>query len=413
MYKLVHGEVCGLSWYEIPREAGGWSARNLDPSFDVITVIAPLGRLPSGHTLKLLGTKPASTNIVSMNCAFQPFDPAVELPGRAVMYAYHEFDDEAINAWAKANLDIPPELDLTFAMGRYGDAVTVSAATVKKGRLVNVRRRLTPGMVMKDALAEHLPYFLRNCRRPEGGLAEFTCHRHIQQILNALPSAGALAVVKDWLERHRRAEERGVQSLTLEAHLLPDTGVRRITLDMFTGTNAVKAHVELAGGHSVSDVDTGVEITLRGDIPDTIAGAMKGRPLSDALGIGWASDILVRTVRDPDPGARSLTMRGGVESTALRLPDRSPPTEEEAAEIIRGMAAGEHTRWTGIQAAALPVLRRMTRAHAVEVMHLLAVRNVDLTPYGQPGWILRGLGPEIVVEECPTISMDALLAGTE
>ena len=403
MFKLVHGEVCGLTWYEVPRAAAGWAGRNLDPSVEVITVIAPLGRLPGKHVLDLLATFPERTSIVSASSAFRPFDPAVVMPGRTVMYAYHDIDDAGIDAWAKANLPIPPELDLTFGLSRLGDAVTVTAATIRKGRLVNVRRRLDAGRTMGEAFAEQLPYLLRNCPRPSGDLAEFTCSAHIAHLLGALPTSASVAIVRRWLDEWRDPPSGGVQAATVLGEFLTGTGVARLSLDMFPGTNAVKATVTLAGGHVLTDIDTGVAVTLSGEIPHTVATALKGRSLGDVIGAEWVRPIKIRMVRETQPGSRTVSMTGAVEGVALRLPDVAPPSDEEAERAIAEMTTGKGARWRSVTATALPVLRSLPRADLLEVLTLLVTQQVDLSAYGHPGWVVRGRGPEVMVEECPSM----------
>jgi hypothetical protein len=410
MNHLVHGEVRGLTWYEVPRAAAGWGARYVDEGFDVITVVAPLGKFPCDHVMGMLRTNPAATSIATTNFPFRPFDEAVELPGRAVMYAHHDFTDADIDAWAKANLPIPDGIDLTFSMSQSRGAVYASAATVRKGRLVHVKRRLDGGKPFGDALAEHIPYFVRNCPKPTGDLAEFTCGAHAAAILASLPTPSAVAVVEEWLERHRQAPPAGVASITLGTEFMPGTGVNRMVLDMFPGTNAVSATIDIAGGHSIVEDDTGLEIRLNAVLPDTVADALKGRSLADVLELGWAGDVRIRLVRERKTGVSGTSLRGEVESVSLALPRMPTQTVEQAETEIRAMTTGERPRWTLVEATALPILRQLTRPDLATVMTRLIVEHqIDLAPYGQPGWVLRGRGLEIVVEECPSHEADRLL----
>ena len=180
---------------------------------------------------------------------------------------------------------------------------------------------------------------------------------------------------------------------------------------MFPSTNAVQATVSVSGGHTLQDDATGVDISLTASIPHTMAAALKGRSLIDAIDAPWAVAVTVRMVRDQQPGQNQVSMRGDVEGVPLRLPVRARPDDAEADREITAMTTGEHPRWQLVLSTALPVLAKLSRPDLLEVMSRLMVEHqLELEPYGQPGWTLRGRGSEIIVEECPSVETGGLVA---
>lgn len=404
MNALPSGEVRGLTWYEIPREATGWSGRNLPPEIQTITVLAPLGMTPRQHILDMLAKNPAAVSIAAKIIPFRPFDTAVELPGREVWWAYHDFTDEAITAWAHANLDIPTEIDLVFRSNHGNGTVSAVARTMRNGRPIEVRRKLSPDKTMTEALAEHIPYFLRNCPRMVDTDGR-TCGTHVAEILSSVTRRGVGIAMEEWLATDPSAPDAGGK-LIVSGDFLPGTGVASLTLDRDRNTGAVRATVRTVDGHGVQEDDKGgVDVLVRGAVPATVAASLPGRSLSDVIEPSWARHLVIRKFKPGKRGEPTFGLRCGV--AHVPMPRISPAP---SSAVVDDQFAAERLRWETISSAALEPLRHLDRADLADVLTILHMRGeVDLERWNLAGWRLKAMGNMIDIADCPLVPAAELL----
>lgn len=402
MTSLVHGEFHGLTWYEIPAAACGHDRRNIPEGVDTVTVIAPLGKFPYPTVELALLATPDKMNYASRHIAFKPIADD-EMPDRVIMYSSREFDSESITAWAHANLEIPDTLDLKFDYDAYKHSLHVVASTLRNGSVVKIRKRLDTTVRMAEALAEHMPFLLAKCTRPDGPTAEFTCSAYTAGIIATLTRAGA-DQLEAWLERHRHNKTHNTPDLALPGPVFQGGLVSKMTLIKSETSNIVRSTVKLTGGHTLEDDATGVEIRIEATLPETLRQRLRGRPLSDLIDAEWARTMRIRTVREKGERDGQISLRAFGENVELAVPKAPEWTDEEAGAHIRAAGEGDYPDWQSVQESAIPILRRLTPQQLASVVSLLTVGNhIDLAQFGQPGWVLRGRGPEIVIESCPSV----------
>lgn len=408
MTALVHGEYRGLTWYEVPVAAARYDVRHVPDWATCITVIAPLGEFLWPSVESMLLKTPEKTNFVSWHIPFVPFAKD-EMPGRVVMYNRHAFNEQNINEWARNNLTIPEEIDLTFEYNAYKNTMHVSATTGRNGGIVKVRKKLDTEVPLQEALDRHIPYFLRNCQRPVEGMAEFTCSPHVAAIVANLSKAGA-DQLSAWIQRHRTEDPSKIQALALPKQVVNDETINGIVLTKDTQSNIVRSEIKIVDGHRIKDDATGAEVTLKTILPDTVRSTLRGRSLGDVLGADWARSLKIRTVREPDVASNSFTMRVHGDAVPLIIPEPREWTDEEAIAIIHDGGQGEWARWQEVQASAVPILRSLNLQQLATVITMISVQDrFDLGQFGHEGWQLRRRGAEIIVETCPAIKYDAFI----
>lgn len=401
MTKLVHGEVQGLTWYEVPVEAARYERSLLPEGTRTVAVIAPIGKFLHPSVEACLATNPEDTNFVSRSIPFRPLAHDA-IPGREIMYNRHDFNSDNITAWALQNLDIPPELDLKFELEPYRGNLHVIATTMKRGVLAEVRRKINTEILLEEALAEHIPYFLKSCRRPTGPTSEFTIGSHCATVLKRLSDHGVQELER-WLDDERR-RTHGKSTLIIPRQMFADHTIDSVRLTMADNSNAIQSEMTFEGGHSLKDDDTGVEVTVKAQIPDTMRSTLRRRSLGDLIGADWASHLEIRTVRDANGDEGTLTLRAFGDAVPFEMPEGIPWTDEQIDDILRQAGESEYQTMTTVQEAARPVLRKLDRKQLALVLVLLRMRgNVDLTPFGQEGWVVNRRGREIVLETCPTV----------
>lgn len=396
MTKLVHGTVRGLTWFEVPSANLKSATRPKGP----VTVLSPLGDLPSDAIEHAMLTCSSKYNYLTTAFPFMPFDTAAEMPGRTVAYMRNTFDDEDVNRWASEHLDVPATVSLRFVMDQYKNTMHVLARTMKNGRRVTISRKLRTDVPLDEALADHLPYLVRNCPRVEEGQPEFTCGAHLAAMLTRVGAHGRRAI-EAWVERHRNEDATRIAPLTLSGMVVGEETIANIILTMGPGGRDVHASVRLHDGHTLHDDATGTEIALSASLPEAIRASLAGRTFGEVLDAPWARHLRIRTVRGDE---LSLRLRAFSEGAGFQIPVADAPTDEEATAQLVRIAEADPDR--EVSHAAIPLLKSMDRGHLAAALSLLEVQTVlDLEPFGKPGWMLRSKGGEIVVERAPSKSI--------
>lgn len=408
MTTFPNGEVAGLRWYEIPK--GVMPHGNSVDETASIVVVCPRDKLPTAAREKMLRTSAASgTNagyLYTWSMGFTPCDFDKALPGRTVIYdQFYEFD---MMAWARTQVDIPATVDIRFEHSPGRCQLHVIARTMKNGRMVDVRRKVPASIPFPQAMAPILAYFERNCARVEGQPPEFSCGAHVAKAITHLDPHGAL-LVGHWLDHVRLRGSVNERSLDIPGVMLPGTSIKRMTLKREEASNVISAMFQLEGGHYIEEDASGVTVTIEAQLPDTVRTALKGRSVRDVTGLDWTEDLTVRLVREAGSDHLRFSMRAASPGVAFVVP--AGRTGEKPADMLDALGEG-HARWQTIHESATMVLDRLDDAQIVSVLAMVRVQSsVDLTPFGHPGWLLRGRGDEIVVDACPQVDLEAYLRG--
>lgn len=402
----------GFGWYRI-EGAVAENKRKYAPGGmdgnkgrDVIALCAP-GSIPEGTLLQvMLKTDHYHGSYIGDNLGFQPFDTATAFEGAIVCYDTIRFNSFDINAWMQERLEIPDGIDVSFELDTYGRKLYACARTNKNGRTTSIRRKVASDIHYKDALAPILAYFKRNCPAPAIDEPKVTGGSHVMEILTHLDGPGH-DLVGRWLERARVG--RNIEALVIPGNLLDEgMGIGQINLAMSGTSNAALAVIKMDEGHTVTDDDLGTNIDLaKTTLPQILKAALKGRSVGEVVDLPWTRGLEIRSVKDIDGGVRLRAMAPGVD---LELGTRPPDDEARSISQLRAMQISDIDLWDKVEEPVYSLLSSMTPTQMATILGLLRNRiDVDLTPYGCKGTIIKSLGTTIVAKEVPTRAFKDML----
>lgn len=403
MAGLPSGKKRGMWWYEIPWTSAGWGHQGSPDSRFILIAANELTGQEQANFRNDPGKLGSSSVIQSIG--YQPFSLEEVSDAIYVYYKPHywHFDH---TAWAKEHLELPDSLDIDFDPNISAGRLALNARTLRNGRVVTVRRIVKEKGLVDDAIRSDIAFFERNCRKPEGA-AEFTWGSHLARIVANVDRHGR-GRLHQWLDKVRNAGAYGVASLSLPGAMFSDGNILRIMFDRLEGTNAIKADVTIEGGHRITETDKSLDLTLKAQLPEAVANALKGRPLGDVIDAEWARDVKIKAVRRVEPALGEIELRLAYESIPLELPPEREENLDDVKSRLRQEKAG-HIRWSKISAAAMPILSSLRPGELAAVMDMLNHETVDMGPFGHPGWWLRGRGGDVVVEDNPLLSYDDLV----
>lgn len=374
---LVNGEVRGLRWFELPRDIYG-DVKGLrgDRDAPVVTVLAAPDDYPKEKRIAEY-FNPAYGKTFLPSIGFRPVDEAKDLPGRLVGYA-HPYG-KSVRSWLAQTFQVPEGIEIEYDYPDYSwdRKLVVVATTVKDGRIVKVRKKVDPNVLLEDALAKIFKGLVRSAPKPPAEAHGRSCGAHLAKILRHA-TTGAVDMIRAWEKDEDRREPRSIAGA-----LLPGTGIEVLTLKSTKTSNAVLAEIKLKGGHVVSDDTSGIKVQIAGSLPHTLLNGLAGEKLGRVLDLEWAELITIRSAAAIASDAAE--MRAHAPGVPFVVPKAEEMTDERARRIIRGVAAGSAIK--NIDEALFEKLAAMTPQAAATM--LLAINHheyYDLKAHGLPGW---------------------------
>lgn len=392
------GEIDGLGWFEVPKSLftypQGFAG---DQDASVVTVLCPLDKMPDQAALDRLDSDPSWLAYrYHRSVGMLLVDAGRQLPGRLVAYDKYAFVGFDFLAWLAERVEIPAGIDLRIDVDIYRDKAAAIARTLKRGAVVDVRRKLSPYQVLAEQIGPILGYFSRNCPRVEGDAPALSWGAHVAKLLAHVDASGR-AQIDEW------TRGRMLEPLRLSGASLPGAGVDLLKLRKASGSNAILAEASIAGGHEMLDDDSGTSVVLALPLPETVAQGLKGERLGKVVDVDWLADMTIRTATVPDGRVRIRAYGNGVPFDLPAATTDDPAATAALLDGLVGSGPGRHGEWMEIDSTATALLSRQTPATAGAIVAALAVEEeVDLRIHGLPGWRLKRNGRTILVQECPS-----------
>ena len=421
---LEHGVVpgTGFAWVRVSKDIERFQApaAGTPPETRTVILVMPQDMLDDAKLMNTLEHDPRTEAHNTGHIGFVPVDVDALFPGETVRYKlqYHGFD---FDAWARGQVEVPDTMDVTFQYDRHSSRrpPAVVARTIRKGRVVNVTRKIETcrwfvGQA-RDAVAE----MARTCPKPVAGDEAQTVGAHALALLATLDAEGQ-ETVRDWLARDAEAKENARQgypwdggSVTIPGAFLIGANVEHLDLSTTAKSMAIGIKATMTGGHVVKDDESGTTVEINAELPLTVLTAMRGRSVADVVGAEWLRPLTVRTT--PKEADGTLVFRAFSDNVPFHLGDPVEVDEEEIdrrlvhAMVRNGRGRGGAGTWTTIDVALLPILGSLDRRTlSVVLARLERHHQVDLGTYGHEGWIIKGQGLRIMVDRQPDVDVATL-----
>lgn len=348
--------------------------------------------------------------------SFLPFDAQALFPDDKIVWSETRVAD--LDAWVRTMVQVPDEIDVRFQQEPYGDTTLVAVArTLRRGRLTQVRYPVARDVPLARFLEGLWPRIVEESPRPPEGHDVRQAPEHLVALLAHLDAVGHDKVVA-WIAKcdadEALCEKQGRKAEAAELYLhgnhLPGAGIDSAKLKTHPRTNSIRGEVEFSRTNKITDDETGSTVHLNAELPLAVTTQMRGRRMGDLFDKPWMANMTIRT--NPEAGG-SLSFRAFSRLVPFRL---SAPVEVDEAEVVRRLkrAFFEGARWgdepTGLWTEFDPILQPVfdaiePRLMADVVTVLEEHTRVDLERFGFPGWKIKTVGPRIVVDEHPAMTV--------
>ena len=341
------------------------------------------------------------------NIGFMPFDYKDYFPNKEV-YAIRLNEDFDFDAWARTQVEVPSNVDVSFVHKTYGNSeVEIVAKTLKKGRIIKVKEKIKGLLPFKTEAEAILKTFQKKAPAIPVDFdlesSEYSCHAYVSTIMEMMDATGHQKL-KDWLsdnaKRKKNGYNYGTTSLTLPGPCIVNGKIEEITFTTSEKSNAIHCTIKLPGGHSLKDDNTGISVTLDAELPEIIISSMKSKNMNEIIELPWLSTVVVRT--EPTKKDDKLIFRAFSYNVPFSLYDPVPLDETEIeARITNAFVHNRYDsektpRWTKIETALIPIFNNISRENLSIILILLDLYgNVALKDFGYENWVISSVEDRI------------------
>jgi hypothetical protein len=354
------------------------------------------------HYKKDIETASIKIRHLIRDVGFRPFDYYEYFPNKDVktLWISKQFD---LDAWARTQVDIPTDVDVSFVYNPYGkNKAIVIAKTLKKGKIVKIKAVIEGALPFKCEAEAILKNFQKKAPAPpidfEFNTSEYSCYTYVSNIMKMIDKTGR-TYVKNWIEQISENRDQKNSNcptyLTIPGACIINGNIEEITFTPSGKSNAIHCHVKFPGGHSLKDDDSGITVTLDAEFPEIIISSMKSKNINEIIDLPWLSSVITRTRPVQKDG--KLTFRAFSDNVPFFLYDPVPLDKEEIEARIKNAFVQNRydstkpARWKTIETTLIPIFNSISREELSIILVLLEhYDKVDLKDFGYEKWELSG-----------------------